>query len=243
MNSLMFSFNNDAVMTSCEIAELVGKRHDHVIRDIDNLLESISPELGNGIRPTSYADPTGRTYRMFELDRDSTYCLVAGYDANARMKIIKRWQELEANTKTSIPAIGSTYSDARLVFDSLFKVCQLIGLDTNAAAISSNNAVVKKLGVNLLEDVGQAKLPSPNNEAMLIPTDIGKHIGLSAREVNKKLERLGLQYLLGKVWVPTEEGKKQGARVIDSSKRNSLGSMIQQLKWSQSILSFISKDI
>ena len=30
------------------------------------------------------------------MDRDSSICLVSGYDANARMRIIKRWQELES---------------------------------------------------------------------------------------------------------------------------------------------------
>ena len=103
MNSLMSA---TVSMTSREIAELTGKRHDHVLRDIDNLLKTLSPELGNGFKSSTYVsgDPP-REYRQFELDRDSTYCLVAGYDANVRMKIIKRWQELEASqTKQMSPA-------------------------------------------------------------------------------------------------------------------------------------------
>jgi|GEM_PF-3348297 len=245
MNSLMPIFNNAAVMTSREIAELVGKRHDHVLRDIRVMVEKFlaSPKLGWHCVSTTYVDEQGKPREMFELDKDTTLTLISGYDPVVRFKIIKRWQELEANTQTSIPAIGSTYSNAHLVFDALFKVCQLIGLDTNAAAISSNNAVVRKIGINLLEEVGQAKLPSPNNVVTLTPTDIGKSIGLSAREVNKKLECLGLQYLLGKVWVPTEAGKQKGARVIDSSKKNSKGAMIQQLRWSQNILVLLTDGV
>ena len=83
-------------MTSREIASLANKRHDHVLRDIDKLHEGISPELGNGFKSSTYRDDSGRSYRQFELDRDSSICLVTGYDANARMRIIKRWQELEA---------------------------------------------------------------------------------------------------------------------------------------------------
>ena len=97
MNNQLSIFTATKVMTSREIAELTGKRHDNVMRDIDTLVKSISQELGNGFKSTSYADPTGRTYRMFKLDRDSTYCLVAGYDAMARMKVIKRLGEYGDN--------------------------------------------------------------------------------------------------------------------------------------------------
>jgi phage regulator Rha-like protein len=84
-------------MTSREIAELTGRLHKNVLRDIDNLLMTLGSELSFGFKSSTYAagDPP-REYRQFELDRDSTYCLVAGYDAEARMRIIKRWQALEA---------------------------------------------------------------------------------------------------------------------------------------------------
>lgn len=83
-------------MTSREIAELTGKRHADVLRDIDNLLKTLDAELRLGFQSSSYVDSTGKGNRQFVLDRDSSYCLVAGYDANSRMRIIKRWQELEA---------------------------------------------------------------------------------------------------------------------------------------------------
>lgn len=86
--------NSNLAMTSREIAEMAGKQHKHVLRDIDNLLKSLSPELGAGFSMTYEGDPANG-YRYYVMDRDSTYCLVAGYDANTRMKIIKRWQELE----------------------------------------------------------------------------------------------------------------------------------------------------
>jgi len=84
-------------MTSREVADLVGKRHDNVLRDIDNLLVSISSELSSGYKSSTYVygDPP-RSARQYVMDKDATICLVTGYDVNARMRIIKRWQELEA---------------------------------------------------------------------------------------------------------------------------------------------------
>ena len=81
MSNIIPSQNQPVSMTSREIAELTGKRHDNVLRDIDNLLKTLSSELRAGFSMTYEGDPE-HGYRYFILDRDSTYCLVAGYDAN-----------------------------------------------------------------------------------------------------------------------------------------------------------------
>ena len=96
MVSLSLVSSSTLTMTSREIAELTSKRHADVLRDIDRLLESLNADLRLGFKTSTYKDSTGKENRQFEMDRDSTFCVVAGYDANARMRIIKRWQELEA---------------------------------------------------------------------------------------------------------------------------------------------------
>lgn len=54
-------------------------------------------------------------------------------------------------------------------------------------------------------------LPSPDYEiGYLNPTKIGKKIGLKPAEVNKKLEKMGLQAKIDKEWRLTDEGKKYG---------------------------------
>ena len=78
---------------------MTGKAHFNVLRDIDNLLESLNSDLSLGFKTSTYEDATGKSNRQFVMDRDSTFCLIAGYDASARMRIIKRWQELEAQAK------------------------------------------------------------------------------------------------------------------------------------------------
>ena len=85
-------------MSSLEIAELTGKRHDHVVRDIRAMLRSLdtnAPSFG-GV----YTDAKGEDRPCFNLPKDLTLTLVAGYSAPLRHRIIVRWMELEAAAPT-----------------------------------------------------------------------------------------------------------------------------------------------
>ncbi len=62
-------------------------------------------------------------------------CLMAGYDANARMKIIKRWQELEA--AQSMPV---NLSPARQL---LWNAQQLVDHEDKIAALEKSQAETK----------------------------------------------------------------------------------------------------
>lgn len=87
------SENVARTMSSREIAELTGKRHDHVMRDIRNMLSDLG--ITDPIFGGSYLDSTGRSLPCFNLDREHTDCLLTGYSASMRMAVIKRWRELE----------------------------------------------------------------------------------------------------------------------------------------------------
>ena len=98
---------NQKTMSSREIAELTGKRHDNVLTDIRKMLVEIqSPEKAG-----NYKDGRGRTQPCLLLTKEETLCLVAGYSAALRMAIIKRWQELESQQGPQIP---QTYAAALL---------------------------------------------------------------------------------------------------------------------------------
>ena len=98
MTNQIAQLNDSQTMSSLEVAELTGKQHKHVLRDIRNIVKSLSPELRLGFKSSTYKDSTGKANRCYNLDKDSTLCLITGYDVNARMKIIKRWQELETES-------------------------------------------------------------------------------------------------------------------------------------------------
>lgn len=91
--SLAIGGVNAPLMSSREIAELCGKRHDNVMRDIRGY-------VSGGVlktEETPYVEPTtGQTYKEFRLNKRDTLLVVSGYNAELRAKIIDRWMELEA---------------------------------------------------------------------------------------------------------------------------------------------------
>jgi Rha family phage regulatory protein len=93
MQLLQLGGDPTQTMTSKEIAELTGKRHDHVLRDIKNLQEQVGGETTFGV--SSYLSEQGKELPMYELDKKQTLLLVSGYNALLRLKIINRWEELE----------------------------------------------------------------------------------------------------------------------------------------------------
>lgn len=99
MNVVAFTKSASLTMSSQEIAELVGKRHDHVIRDIRAMLAELggSPDLGDGAdlsHVQEAKDARGYTAE-FRLPKDLTLTLVTGYDVKRRHAINVRWLQLE----------------------------------------------------------------------------------------------------------------------------------------------------
>lgn len=101
---------NEMTMSSLEIAELTGKRHDNVLTDIRKMLAEIhSPE-----KTGQYKDRIGRALPMLLLNREETDCLITGYSAKLRMTVIKRWHELENDNKSpALPDFSNPVEAAR----------------------------------------------------------------------------------------------------------------------------------
>lgn len=104
-------------MSSREIAEVTGKRHADVLRDIKSLISqgailessfalmSYEVEIGNGAK---------RSLPMYSLDFQATMTLVTGYNAVLRSKVISRWTDLEQGKAQADvqPVLPQSYTEA-----------------------------------------------------------------------------------------------------------------------------------
>lgn len=149
MADLTISGNhNPATMSSREIAELTGKHHKHVLRDIRAMLDALGggPDLGH-VRE----DRDGRGYTIcFHLDKELTETLVTGYSIPLRHKVIKRLHELES--QNAAPAwIENLSPHARVVIEDLNSQVNHYRQETDRL-----NAVCNDLAANLQEGLTPA---------------------------------------------------------------------------------------
>ncbi len=84
-------------MSSREIAELCDKNHADVLRDIRVMLDQLG-EVASKFAGY-YVAANGKQNPCFDLPKDLTLTLVAGYNTVLRKRIIDRWMELEARAR------------------------------------------------------------------------------------------------------------------------------------------------
>ena len=101
-------------MSSREIAELTGKRHDNVLRDCDALNDSYAKLGFLKIEEGYYTHKsTGKQkHREYQLTKMQTFDLLTGYSAELRIKVNRRWEELEREAQTAVPSLPQNYKEA-----------------------------------------------------------------------------------------------------------------------------------
>lgn len=80
-------------MTSLEVAEITGKEHKSILRDIRDEIEKLESQrifTEHIFVLSEYQDRTGRTLPMYILTREGVLQLAARYDAVVRFKLIEK---------------------------------------------------------------------------------------------------------------------------------------------------------
>jgi len=235
-------------MTSREIAELVEARHDNVKRTIEALtekgviayphIEDVQESGGNNRQyTTSVYVFTG------EKGKRDSIVVVAQLSPEFTARLVDRWQELESQAqpiKTVRPnTVTDEFKRALKLTPLAVKALRALGCDKNGAAIGANQLIRKQTHVDLLALSGNTHLIAENqNSGYYTPTELGKHIGLSAQKINKLLEMAGLQKRIGDTWEVTPTAKAHYRR-FDTMRRHSDGTPVTQVKWANSVLPFL----
>lgn len=107
------TINAKETMCSTEIAELTGRRHDNIIRDIRGLLSQGVAVLN--FEEGTYKDANNQNRPCYNLTKKGCLILASGYDALLREKIINRWEELEKEKRFGNFVIPSTFSEALML--------------------------------------------------------------------------------------------------------------------------------
>jgi Rha family phage regulatory protein len=101
MDELVYLKNNEAVCSSLQVADKFSKRHDRVLRAIDNLLETLpkNEETSKMFVLSKRKADDGQYHRMFLMNRDGFSLLVMGFTGKKaldwKLKYIKAFNQME----------------------------------------------------------------------------------------------------------------------------------------------------
>src|SRR5690625_444118 len=186
MNELMTK--NDIRMTSLDVAELTGKKHQHVMRDVRNEMEDLGEEVARSIfGHGSYKDKNNQQRPCYEFGKDGAMQLALKYDAKTRFRVIKRIEELENETKQ----LPGNYKEALI---------QLVGQVEENERLETNNLMLEQQ-VGELKPKADYTTKILQNKGLVLISQISKDYGMSATEMNKLLHELKVQFKRGSQWL------------------------------------------
>ncbi|WP_035979726.1 Rha family transcriptional regulator [Kozakia baliensis] len=205
-NSLITTSPSIPTMSSREIAKLTGKTHKNVIRDIDAMIADIEKDGSDLIHQAKsmgyvrHTDNRGYTSSI-DLSQDLTYNLVLGYDPARRLKVIRRWMELEAKQSAPAPTV-----EPFRAFDPSNFIALALAEFPNLSPIS-RQTFIAKVGAAAF---GQDLLPLPRvEEHHHSATEVAAKLGVSANVIGRIANANGLKT------------PKNGIVVMDKSRHSS----------------------
>ena len=160
MNDLAILKQTAQTMSSREIAQLCEKQHGHVCRDIEQLNQTYEQMGLSKIGQGYYTHPStgSQQHREFLLTKEQSIDLVTGYRADIRIRINRRWAELEAqNNSPALPNFADPVQAARAWADAMElqqkAIAQVAELQPKAQAL---DAITHAKGNSNIRDTAKA---------------------------------------------------------------------------------------
>src|SRR5690625_3012680 len=210
--------------TSLDIAEITGKEHKNVMRDIRNEIKELGEDTSRLIfEQSKYTNERGREYTCYTFGKDGAMQLALKYDAKTRYRVIKRIEELENDNKKQLP---TTYKEALL---------HLVEQVEENERLQTNNLMLEQQ-VNELKPKADYTDRILQNKGLVTISQIAKDYGMSAQAMNKKLHEMGIQYKLGSQWLLYADYHDKGythSQTVDITKSDGTKDIRMNTKWTQ----------
>lgn len=176
-------------MSSIEIAEITGKKHKSILRDIRNLLKQ--GVAGHNFVPSEFEDSTGRKLPCYNLTKKGSLILASGYNAVLREKIIDRWESLETGKATPYYQIPQSFSEALM----------LAARQQQQIEEQTKQLEAKDKQIAELEEQTEYTRTILNSPSTVLVTQIAQDYGYAAKKFNSILRDLKIQRKVGTQWI------------------------------------------
>jgi len=213
-------------MTSMQIAEITGKRHDNIMRDIKDEIEKL--ELGGisgalKFEVSSYSTEQNKEMPCYQLTKEGVLQLAARYDAVIRAKLI----ELAMKSESKPQQINSQF---------LFQIAAQL------EEAECENSVLK-LETNMKDQVIKELKPKADytdsilkNKGLVTITQIAKDYGMTGQAMNDLLHEFGIQYRQSEQWLLYQKYQDKGythSETINIKRSGGRPDITMNTKWTQ----------
>lgn len=227
-------------MTSLEIAEVTGKRHDSILRDIRNIL-SQGVDAHNFVE-TSYTDKSNRQQKCYTLTKKGCLILASGYDVILREKIINRWEELETKERNKYQ-VPQSFAEALMLAAK-----QQEQIEEQQRQLEANSKEIVELNGAIAEmepKVTYVDMILASKETVTT-TQIAQDYGQSAKAFNVLLRNFGVQHKVGGQWVLYAKHLPFGYVQSDTFPivhKNGTNGTVMHTKWTQKGRLFLYEEL
>lgn len=230
----------NGTMTSLEIAEVTGKRHDSILRDIRNIL-SQGVDAHNFVE-TSYTDKSNRQQKCYTLTKKGCLILASGYDVILREKIINRWEELETKDRNKYQ-VPKSFAEALMLAAK-----QQEQIEEQQRQLEATSKEIVELNGAIAEmepKVTYVDMILASKETVTT-TQIAQDYGQSAKAFNVLLRNFGVQHKVGGQWVLYAKHLPFGYVQSDTFPivhKNGTNGTVMHTKWTQKGRLFLYEEL
>lgn len=110
-NNNISQITDQQTMTSLDIAQITGKEHKHILRDIRNMEPAWENVTGTKFGLSKYKDGSGKSNPCYILNKRETLFVATKFNDEARAKLVLRWEELEKERLMNVQASAPVQTD------------------------------------------------------------------------------------------------------------------------------------
>ena len=213
MNEIVYRGESNQPLTNSKlVAEVFGKEHRNVVRDIKNLIEGgvLKNEQTPMFEETTYINEQNKqSYPMFIMDQDGFTLLAMGFNGKKAMefklKYIEAFNAMKRQIEQSNPSVPQNYLEALKSLVKAEEGKQQLALENKKQqeqilTISKANMELGNKITEMLPKVSYYDKILQSNATMTV-TQIAQDYGMSAMRLNKELESMRIQHKVRGQWI------------------------------------------
>ena len=178
-------------MTSLEIAEITGKEHNKVLRDIRDETNKIGTERAEAIFGLSeYKDTTGRILPMYVLNIQGILQLGARYSADVRYKLIEK-----VTKKETVESKENTFKNDLIDIEKdkiRLEKSKILKELSQSITNDKYKQTLQIYSANVLYDKPILELPAVEKKSYTA-TEIGNKLGVTSMKVGSIAKKHNLK--------------------------------------------------